>query len=173
MPEIQKEFFNQEGEKKRKRGFFPHSEGKQFFFSPSLDTLLLSMVMLIMGVVIIYAIGVEVGQQEKRRAVRKETPPLAVSVRPLPKREEPKSLLPSKKEAVGKYTIQVASFTKKETAEQALGKLKKEKGGIDAYLILGSQQVALCVGAYETRAEANRALSEFQKRYHDSFVRNR
>ena len=84
----------------------------------------------------------------------------------------PKTPPPQRKEPAGKYTIQIASYTQRDAAETALEKAKRESKGVEVFLI-GTKQFALCVGSYETRPDADRALAEFQKRYKDSFVRNR
>ncbi len=165
MTEAQKDFFEElEGKDKKKKSLFRPQTERKISFSSSFDTLLLGFLILVMGVVIVYAIGVEIGHQQKMRAARQ--PSVQVSLPPVTK------AAPPPREIQGKYTVQVASFTKKETAEQALEKVRKDTAGVTAFLI-GSRQIALCIGSYETRAEADRALMEFQKRYRDSFVRNR
>ena len=184
MVEIQKELFDEFGgeKRKKKRGLFRRSETEPISFSSSFDTLLLGILILVMGVVIIYAVGVEVGHQEKSRLARRESMKTViqpVAVRPIQPQQaqmpagSPKKTSPPEREPVRKYTVQIASFTKSDAAEQALGKLRKEKAGVEIFLMPGSKQIALCIGNYETRAAADRALSELQKKYKDSFVRNR
>lgn len=165
MGEHQREFFDEFEEKDKKKSFFRPTERSPVFFSSSVDAFLLGFVLLVMGIVIVYAVGVEVGKREKPK-------PSHVTLK---KNESLRMPLPPQKiqELAGKYTVQVASFAKQETAEKALADLRKKKGGREVFLIPDKTQVALCVGGYENRLEANRALQELQKEYHDAFVRNR
>lgn len=160
MTELQREFFDElmEEKKKEKRGPF-HPPEKEVSFSSSLDTLLLGFLLLLMAIVIIYAVGVEVG----RRHRIPRTPPLQITKSTKP--------IDTTQRETWKYTVQIASFTKKEPAERALGKLKKERA--DGFLVSEKLFYALCVGKHETRAEADRVLSTLQKQYKDAFVRNR
>jgi len=185
MAEIQKELFDEFGKEKRKRSLFRRSETEHISFSSSFDTLLLGILILVMGVVIIYAVGVEVGHQEKLRLAGRES--IKTTVQPVSARlvqsqqiqqvqvavHSPKKTSLPERETVRKYTVQIASFTKNDAAERTLEKLKKEKAGVEIFLIPGPKQIALCIGNHETRAAADRALSELQKKYKDSFVRNR
>ena len=179
VPETQKDFFDEIAEnEKKKKSFFRSQEFRKISFSSSFDALLLGFLILMMAIVIVYAIGVEVGNRERMRLTGQGSIKTAVTQTVLPRKEESLPPItkvmpsPQKKEPTGKYTIQIASYTQRNAAEQALEKAKRESGGAEVFLI-GTKQFALCVGSYETREAANRALSEFQKRYKDSFVRNR
>lgn len=167
MADVQKDFFEEMREKggKKKKSFFRSSEHKEISFSSSFDAILLGLLILTMAIVIVYAIGVEVGHQQRLHLAKRSSIKTVITqtVPPPPQRKEP---------VAGKYTVQIASYITRETADQALEKAKREMKGIDFFLI-GTKQFALCAGSYETREAANRALTEFQKRYGDSFVRNR
>ena len=165
MAEIQKEFFDETGEKdKEKRSFLRPKERKKISFSSSFDTVLLGILILVMSAVIVYTVGVEVGRQRKRW-VKDPSAPKRIQV-------PPKEARIAAKPITGKYTLQVASFTSKDAAQQSLERTKQGNPGTEVFLI-GTQQFALCVGSYETRADADHALLEFRKQYRDAFVRNR
>ncbi|MBI4436949.1 MAG: SPOR domain-containing protein [Candidatus Omnitrophica bacterium] len=156
MADIQKEFFDQFGEKGKKRSSFFQTQDPREHISFSFDALLLTILLLVMCVVIIYATGVEIGRQAKS---------------PLSRRTEDRPIAKTVEKPVKKFTIQVASYQEKKVAEREVERLRKQ--GVEAFLITSGKSVALCIGAFETRGSADRAVAELQKRYKDCFVRNR
>ncbi|MFH1858026.1 MAG: SPOR domain-containing protein [Candidatus Omnitrophota bacterium] len=169
--------------KQKRRHFFSRTETRHFTMSVSLDSLLLFTLLFVMGFVIVYAIGVEKGRQGRRNsvnalapaAVMKKLPAASLQKAPVPAAQE-KEIAPSATQQdrpEKRFTIQVASFENTATATEALEKMKRGKGIVDGFLISGSKHVAVCIGTYEKRAEADRALEQLRKSYGDAFVRNR
>ncbi len=141
-----------------------------------MDTLLLGILILAMGIVVIFAIGVEIGYQNQKPIIQNRTPLTRAARMEAPKPKEAEKPIPAKvapeKQVSGRFTVQVASFGGTEAAREALEQMKR-KGIQEAFLIEGTRQTAVCIGGYESRSEADRALSELKKSFKDAFVRNR
>ena len=166
MEDFQRELFDEFGDKEKRKGrFFKRPESKHVTFSVSLETLLLGTLLLVMGMVVVYAMGVEMGRRGESRP-KKEF--IVKASRPFKKEEVKKA-----KAFTRTFTVQVASFVKREAAERAIENLRKKGKGKGAFLIPGPGQIAVCVGVYEKREDADRALDELKKLYGDAFVRNR
>ncbi len=84
--------------------------------------------------------------------------------------EEPSESVPTEIEN-GKYTVQVATSLKKELAEREISKL--EKKGFSAFVVNRGRFFEVCVGSFETVANARPVLSQLkaQGSYLDAFVR--
>jgi len=178
MGETQKELFNEYGEKKRKRRFFQSSQRPEVVFTLSSDTLLLLFVLLAMGAVILYTVGVEMGKKKDLAFLEEITVPKEMA-RSLPEPEVslPEALPPPPVQVAppvveGKFTVQVASLRDRAAVDRALEHLKSRIQQ-EAFFIKGSEHYAICVGSYGTRQEADYALRELQRWYDDAFVRNR
>ena len=68
-----------------------------------------------------------------------------------------------------RYSIQVASYSRKDIALEEVDTLKKK--GHDPFLIQKGQYVALCVGRFATKEEATTIAKNLKARYSDCFVR--
>jgi len=70
---------------------------------------------------------------------------------------------------MGSFTIQLASYKSKTSAQKEVESLKR-KGFIPIVLLKGSFNV-LCVGNFSTKKEAQSMLSELKKRYTGCYIR--
>lgn len=110
---------------------------------------------------------------------KKENPPLKIKEKPEkvqkitakktePRKTEPQVAvtIPPRKSTANRYAVQVASFSKKSSAEDLAGKLRKK--GYEAYVL--SQEIPqrgrwyrVRVGRYSDRAEATREANRIKK----------
>ncbi|RKY27784.1 MAG: hypothetical protein DRP61_03350, partial [Candidatus Omnitrophota bacterium] len=67
------------------------------------------------------------------------------------------------------YSIQLATYTKKEIAEAEAKKLKRK--GLNPLLLKKGKYLVLCVGKFRTKEEAKNLLANLKKRYTDCFLR--
>ncbi|MFH1202291.1 MAG: SPOR domain-containing protein [Candidatus Omnitrophota bacterium] len=70
---------------------------------------------------------------------------------------------------VFKYTIQVATYRGKISAQKELSILKQS--GFDAFLIHGENFIKICVGRFFEKEKAQLLLSQLKKKYKDCFMR--
>jgi len=71
-------------------------------------------------------------------------------------------------QAPGRYTIQVASFKNRASAENESRSLKKK--GYSTIVIAKGNYAVLCVGGFKDKESAKKVLSELKKRYQDCFI---
>ena len=69
----------------------------------------------------------------------------------------------------GLYSIQVASYKAEEYAQKESTILKKK--GFDGFVLQKGDFFILCVGKFQKKNEADRALGKLKKQYNDSLVR--
>jgi len=72
-------------------------------------------------------------------------------------------------EAPQNYTIQLASFSSKTSAEKEVAFLRKK--GYTPLVIPKGKYIMLCVGNFSDKETASKVLAEFKKRYSDCRVR--
>jgi hypothetical protein len=87
-----------------------------------------------------------------------ETTPLAAEARPVAPAAQP-------------FTIQLATYTDGDAAERELDRLSL--AGHEAFVLQGTNRVALCIGEFAEYADAKKQLPDFRKLYHDCFIRRR
>ncbi|MDD5255098.1 MAG: SPOR domain-containing protein [Candidatus Omnitrophica bacterium] len=142
---------------------------------------LIAILLLVTGV-IAFSAGFEKG---RRKGLADNTPvqtPLPAEAPPEAARQKPTPLAPAAAQApapkpqaqgqpkqTGNYTIQVASFSTPAMARKEAEALKKK--GHNTVIISGSKYTVLCVGRYQTKENAQQALSELKKHYRDCFIR--
>ena len=89
---------------------------------------------------------------------------------PKPKKKEVK-LVPAPPASDTAYSIQVATYIKKEMAEDELLRLKRD--GLPAYITQMGKFYLLLVGEYTNRGEVKKVEKKLKKRYNDCFVKKR
>lgn len=72
-------------------------------------------------------------------------------------------------ELIGRYTIQVASFKKKERAVEEAQKLTKK--GHQIFIVPKGSHSIVCIGKFSQKKEAEKVLNKFKNKYGDSLVR--
>lgn len=109
--------------------------------------------------VLVFSFGVEKGKRMALRelaaekAKQEEMTPPVVAVSTLP---TPPVSGPTPSPAVGKYTIQVITFTSQSRAEEEVRKLKEK--GYPSFIIPGGRFFQVCVDRFETLNEARQKL---------------
>jgi hypothetical protein len=79
-------------------------------------------------------------------------------------KEEPKV-----KEYIAVYTIQLASYRTKTSAQKEAETLKKK--GLPPLILSKGGYAVLCVGSFSNKDAAQSTLSELKKRYQDCYIR--
>jgi hypothetical protein len=72
-------------------------------------------------------------------------------------------------EAAGAFTIQVASYSGKATAQQEIADLKKQ--GMLPVLKASGKYTVLCVGSFPDQATARSLLTQLKRKYRDCYIR--
>lgn len=72
-------------------------------------------------------------------------------------------------ELIGSYTIQVASFKKKERAVEEAQKLTQK--GHQIFIVPKGSHSIVCIGKFSQKKEAEKILNKFKIKYGDSLVR--
>ena len=184
----QKELFEFEKPKRsfpRLAGFFPKAdfEGK-FSITLTLERLIFLLIGIIMLMVIIYALGVEVGRSvtngravvasaENRPVPVKALPPQ--TIKPIPQATMPVPAKPITVKPVDSsnkpYTIVAVTFSSKEGASQEVSRLKKE--GYDAFLVQSDPYFQVCIGSYSDKngTENQKELKKIKRVYKDAYFR--
>jgi hypothetical protein len=73
------------------------------------------------------------------------------------------------KDRLQNYTIQLASFQSRDSAQKEAALLKKK--GLAAVVISKGNYSILCVGSFNSKETAEPLLSQLKKKYQDSFIR--
>lgn len=132
-------------------------------------TILMVMGFLVTGLVA-FSLGVERG---KSLTVRQ--PAIQTNLtRPLPVPQpvtEKKPLAPEPRQAVSpqNYTIQLASYKSKASAQKEAEILKKR--GLNPLIVSKGQYAVLCVGTFSGKEGAKALLTELEKKYRGCFIR--
>ena len=149
----------------------PKKERRRITFS--IDKLYIFSVLFILSLVVSFSLGVERGKtiRLKNSVVKKDieinkSPQLPPENKSLKIKEAPEEDI---KEKEVFYSIQLATYTKKEIAEAEAEKLKRK--GLNPLLLKKGKYLILCVGKFETKEEAKNLLVNLKKRYTDCFLR--
>ncbi len=81
------------------------------------------------------------------------------------------TVLPQPKEnmVLSGFTVQVASYTKKDTAQSYAGQLQAQ--GYDAFTLHRGNHHIICIGKFNDRHAAESEMKKLRKKYHDCLVR--
>ena len=149
----------------------PKKERRRITFS--IDKLYIFSVLFILSLVVSFSLGVERGKtiRLKNSVVKKDieinkSPQLPPENKSLKIKEAPEEDI---KEKEVFYSIQLATYTKKEIAEAEAEKLKRK--GLNPLLLKKGRYLVLCVGKFKTKEEAKNLLANLKKRYADCFLR--
>lgn len=166
--EKQKELFGefQEPEKKlkffkNKNRFLPNRMLILQFSAEKLTFLLIGTVLLI---ILTFCLGVERG---KRIASGAAKAPETMQVKAPVQAKAPTEKKSGSTEKI--HTIRIATYINKTSAENITAKIKKE--GFPAYIVKSGNFFLICVGDYNTRQDAEAALSTLKKNYQDSYIK--
>lgn len=85
-----------------------------------------------------------------------------------PKKDEIKEKVIEEKQIF--YSIQLASYSRKDIALAEVSRLKKK--GFEPILLEKGKYWALCVGRFKTKEEARTLTKNFKNSYSDCFIRN-
>lgn len=164
---------------------------KPFYFAFPVETLAFTGIAVIIIVIIFFSLGVERGRYLARSSVAVESPfkeePLSkVQAQETAEKPEPKQNIEVKekkspaevkvsekadtpKKVTAKYSVQVATYKDKNTANKDLDSLKKQ--GYYAFILPKDNFYQICVGTYGTAAEAKAGCEKMRSRYKDCFVK--
>ena len=73
------------------------------------------------------------------------------------------------RELIESYTIQLASYRSRVSAEKEAGLLKKR--GLAPLILSKGSYAVLCVGSFSDKITARTGMSELQKKYNDCYIR--
>jgi cell division septation protein DedD len=145
------------------------------------DAALLAMASLI-GVSVLFAIGVERGKQFARTAPslmipRPSAAPPAEPALPAMAGKPAGSVkkaptAPTKKAAArrSRFAVQVVSYRQAKLAQQELQRLKRQ--GEPAFLLMKQDRTALLIGPFPTKQTASTKLASLKRRYPDCFIQH-
>lgn len=115
--------------------------------------------------IIAYALGIEKGKHvsltENRNSLP-QAPVSSVGITPQPAAKT----TPARQDA---YTVQVASFKNKLSAEKERNLL--EKKGFKVYVIPKSNYLIVCIGSFEDKTKAELSQRQLKRLYEDCLVR--
>lgn len=142
-----------------------------------------SIISIIIGVVC-FSLGVEQGKRMvyQRINLRNELAQIPAAVKVMPPAVnsvtvlsqqgnlvKPQVALVKPEEGLKNYTIQVASFQTKVSAEKVSAQLKKK--GLNTLVLSKGRFIVLCVGRFSDKETAKPVLTELKKQYRDCFIR--
>lgn len=149
-------------------GSGPQRHSKSFLnFIWSYEKTILIIIGMIITGIISFSFGVKRGKelaQNKPQAIMK-----SVSTQLLPLEPIKPSQPPTPVEKTVGYTIQIASFKSRASAEKELSSLKKK--GFSALILPKGEFAVVCVGNFSDKNAAKPLLSELKKRYDDCYIR--
>lgn len=138
------------------------------------------LVLVSIGVIMIAVVAFSLGVEKGKRIAKKEGYDISVSVNgvnekasskevehveaaPVEVIEKPQVQLPER------YTIQVASFVKKEIADKEASLLKAQ--GFDGFVLEKGKYSILCIGRFASRDNASKEQKLLRKKYSDCLIR--
>jgi len=131
--------------------------------------------LVIMGLIVSFALGVERGKKYMiidLREVQKPAPVVSSETVQEPPKEDFKMEKADKAIDISKpYTIQLISYKKRELAEDKVEELKKV--GLEADILERNSWYQVIVGAYVDRKSAEADFKKFSKIYKGCFLRNK
>jgi cell division septation protein DedD len=172
-------------------GLMPQSGHSFLGFIWNYEKAILIIVGFIITATVSFALGVEKGKniaagKSQSRAfmasgldsIRQAPAPPPVQANPEPGLKLPPALIEEEvisvpavlaKDSAGSYTIQVASFMKKASAQKEIDTLQKK--GLVVSILSKGKYLIVCVGNFMEKDEAKNLLSKLKKRYQDCFIR--
>lgn len=147
---------------KKKRAADIQNATKSFFnYMRSYEKAILVIIIAIVTSIVSFSLGVEKG---KRLA---SVNPVSVIA---PKIEKPVNTQPFPQDASNNnYTIQVASYKSRASAEKEAEALKKR--GLSPLVLAKDKYIVVCVGEFFSKENAQSLLPKLKKRYQDCFIR--
>lgn len=151
---------------------------KQNLFSAkmiSFEQILFAAIGGLITVVVTFSLGVERGKGITRSyetpatEVRVAAPALPVAEKTAAREEKEKVELPAQKNAQKGYTIQVASYKDKKSAERLIGEFRLK--GQRSFSLPKGELLIVCVGNYQNPTDASKAAKTLKKQFPDCFVR--
>lgn len=139
-------------------------------------TILLIIGFIITGI-ISFSLGVEKGKRQVAAkidahldiAFKAGPSEKKVVFRPLEKQEGKRNEQAQPKEYIENYTIQIASFKAKASAQNEIEAFKKK--GLNTLVLSKSGYTVVCVGNFTNRDKAKALLTQLRKQYRDCFIR--
>jgi len=170
LPPGQKELFEEYDYSSKWPRFFKKRRfpQKQFMFSLTYEKATLSLVIAVVLLVISFCLGIERGKKIIR-AVYPSQQEEPVVQKPAEKLPEPVNNVKLEKKPKLLYTIQVATYVKRASAEHEARRL--EKRGFPTYVVESGKYYLLRAGAYETKRGAENAKLKLKAKYKDCFVK--
>ncbi|MDD5495911.1 MAG: SPOR domain-containing protein [Candidatus Omnitrophica bacterium] len=190
----QRELFEFEKPKKvfpRLGNIFPKDN---FMLVLTMEKLIFVLIAIIMLIVIVYALGVEMGKADVLRrlysqrqggqdtdkiALRasgtpKEAPDTTASLKAAVPATASIQKAPSKDKQVREalnpyYTIIAVTFTREDTASAEAARLKKD--GLDAFIAQSDKYYTVCVGRYAAKEVARKSLGKVRRMYKDAYIK--
>jgi len=169
--EKQQELFNdfkdgQGGNKPPSKNILPN---KTFTLVFSYDKLIIAAIVSIGILTIVFALGFEKGKGRAAPAPKSYNEPKVPPVSQKPITQTVNEALPRDNSKA--YTIQVASFKSKETAQQEALKLTKK--GFSTTIVGINSFYVVWVGEFSNANEASKTLAVLKKIYNDCYLRKR
>lgn len=184
---IQKELFEEfvKADKKKhpKANFWPRPKRA---ITLSYEHLIFIVMAFIITAAVFFSLGVERGERLQVKSlalVEKESRqspiqiaevPGPIQKEPVVKEEEPSAQpeeAPKKKEAASVYTVQVASYVKKDSADKEAQRLKEK--GFKPFVLSSGNYYIVCVGEFKNKAEATSEQKKLRKLYPDCYARRK
>ncbi|MCK4463492.1 MAG: SPOR domain-containing protein [Candidatus Omnitrophica bacterium] len=173
--ELFKEFEKKEGSLKRlTKKILP--KRKPHILQIPLENIISFAILVILGFIISFALGVEKGKRHAQVLHKDEKLIIleAEKVAPMPALEE-KEIIKEAPEVIAEegkpYTIQLISYKDKKLAQIKVKEL--ETMDIKADVIQRNKWFQVCVGSYVDKKDAESDLKRFSKEYKGSFLRNK
>ena len=155
----QLELFSQSGAHRGRRAGIGNSFLRRIWAYEK--TILMTMGFIITAMVA-FSLGVEKGRQPVMQADRPKLIP--EQQQPLVERK-PAAVIPSPQN----YTIQLASYKSKTSAQKEADSLKKK--GLSPLIVSKGRYAVLCVGSFSDKENAKALLAELEKQYRGCFIR--
>lgn len=147
-----------------------HSKGTFFSFAKGYEKTISIIFVLVITGVVAFCLGVEKGK--KTMAVNTAIPQVASSTKQaLPVAKESSQAQPTPFVPQENYTIQLASYQTRLSAQKEADILRKK--GMVTLLLSKGRYIVVCVGKFGDKVKAGAMLAELKKqsRYQDSFIR--
>ena len=174
--EKQKELFEEFENQSRKLSFFKKNkqflQNRIFVFQFSREKLALLLLGLVVLISVAFCLGVERGKDLRPQVMIAPRAPVEKSAPPEPQAKPSLPAQPTVKLPVGKgsvYTIRVATYINKNSAEKAAVKIKQS--GFPVYTKASGRSFMICVGDYNDKKQAESALLRLKKTYKDSYIK--
>lgn len=171
----QRELFKEFSEKAKRPSRFSWLK-KSLSFRPlvfvfSYEKFIFFIIGLLIILAIVFCLGVEEGKKLSREVtptnlVTPVTPPQAV-VPPL----TPSPVLPSSVVKKEEFSVQLASFSERTSAEKELSNLKNK--GYQAFIVSSGKYYVVGVGFFSNKGQAQAVLTKLKTTYKDAYIKKR